>query len=417
MRAGCKAAVDICRCNDYIGHRKMEFIKSFKISLLLTVILLSGSVRAVYKYVPHPEIAAPAMLIVGFLLYWFLMHLSKGYFYAESSPCFRKILILFLLALPVIASCLVYPIADARRNIGAGSTADDAMLMAARSFLEGHSMYAYYLPGGIRLSPGPGWVLLNLPFLNSVCFWMMGPFYLMLFAFVIRMSFRDDQGVVVVLIFLSSSPLFWELLVSGHDILPLALAISMAALIIFRIASAQIFRYSHCIPAAVFLGLISTSRIIFAGLPILLALFLWKMNRKAAVYIGAIGLFITLILHTIFYYQNADYQPFHLIGLGMRSISLPLIMLGTAAEIMIIGYALVQKHKDMSGWLFDIWLCLAVPLAFIAYGGLKAVHFNFSLWEWANYLFPAGPLFLIYMVSTNSKSSPSITNPGTEKSL
>ena len=59
-----------------------------------------------------------------------------------------------------VLNLVVYP---AMREVSSPSTAPDALIETARLFLLGDYPYAAELPGRTPVSPGPGWLLLNLP--------------------------------------------------------------------------------------------------------------------------------------------------------------------------------------------------------------------------------------------------------------
>ena len=58
----------------------------------------------------------------------------------------------------------IYPIIDARRNLGKGSTGDDAMILASKSLISTGKIYDFIIDFKTPISPGPAWVIFNSPF-------------------------------------------------------------------------------------------------------------------------------------------------------------------------------------------------------------------------------------------------------------
>src|SRR4051794_11406971 len=139
-------------------------------AVVLTALLLGGSTRPVYKYLPFPLVCSVLMLIGGFFLYWLIIANLERWARTDS-PLLRldRVLIASIIGLVAAVSYVVFPIAAALR----GKTAHEAMIMAGSSFLTNGSMYGSTLPGGVPISPGPGWILLNLPFLNPLTYWLL----------------------------------------------------------------------------------------------------------------------------------------------------------------------------------------------------------------------------------------------------
>jgi hypothetical protein len=48
-------------------------------------------------------------------------------------------------------------------------------------------------------------------------------------------------------------------------------------------------------------------------------------------------------------------------------------------------------------WLLAAWVAIGLPLALIAFADLASRHFDFALWEGANYMGPALPFLLCWL--------------------
>src|SRR5262249_40000281 len=149
-----------------------------------------------------------------------------------DSPLLRldRVLIPAVIGLVAAMSYVLFPIAAGLR----GNTAHEAMILAGTSFLQSGAMYGQTLPLGLPISPGPGWILLTLPFLNPLTYWLITPVYMALGVAVTTWFFGSIRPAAVGLLLLSTSPLFWELVVQGHDVVPLGFAIGIVALLGFR---------------------------------------------------------------------------------------------------------------------------------------------------------------------------------------
>jgi len=374
--------------------------KSSATAFLLTFLLLGGSLRSVFKYLPCPVAVSPFLLGGGFFFYLTILHFAKDRRRFEFWP-FRRAMILCLgiLVAITVASGVIYPMADARRDADGGSTADDAMILAGQSFCTSGAMYAKMVPPKIPISTGPGWVLLNLPFANSTWYWLLSPCYIVLAVFAFSQAMHSARPTAFALCLLISSLLFWELLTTGHDLVAIGFAFAALTLATWRLCQRPRPSWLLVIVIGILSGLVATSRVLFSGFPILLALFAWKNNRTAALVIAGTGMLTIVGLHGGFYAMSKLYQPFHLLKRGEKNIGFDLIGLGLLAEVLALTYAYRQINSRMTSWLYGVWLCLFIPLLLISFGELRMASWNFARWEGANYLFPCIPLFLFYVAA------------------
>src|ERR1700754_3538157 len=132
------------------------------LALIPMAVLQLSSLRAVFKFLSEPDLVPPAMLVVAYLVYVWLLRAWA----VNRSPKTMRLPAsqLALLTVLTITIYFVYPVADARIDIGAGSTSDDAMMAPIHALLAGHRLYDL---GGlltVPASPGPAWLLANAPF-------------------------------------------------------------------------------------------------------------------------------------------------------------------------------------------------------------------------------------------------------------
>ena len=375
--------------------------KTCWVSFLLVVMLLGGSLRAVFKYLPAPTFVSLGMFCGGWWGYALLISRAKNSSLSRLF-LFRKprLLCACLILAIAAASYVIYPLADARRNLGAGSTADDAIIQASQTFCSSGSMYSATLPGGIPISPGPGWVLLNLPLANSQWYWLISPGYIVLALLVFSKLSASARQSAFVLCLLSSSLLFWELLTTGSDLVAVGFALAALTVATWKLSQNPTPGLAGPIAVGVLAGMVATSRVVFAAFPLLLALFAWKSSRKASLLVAGLGVLTVAGLHAYFFCSSDNYQPFHLFGRGRSNVGYDFIALGLVAEVLAVTYAYRHTNRRGAEWLCGVWLCLFVPLFLISIGELRAVSWNFARWEGANYLFPCIPAYLFYVATT-----------------
>ena len=142
---------------------------------------------------------------------------------------------------------------------------------------------------------------------------------------------------------------------------------------------------------AVVCGLVTTSRIVLLPLPLLLAAFLWKRSRPAAMIIASVGLTTAVGLHLVFYVVSDHYPPLHLLGRGQTNVGHQLIMIGAVASFVFGIVALKMYKPTFESMFFWYGLCLLLPFFVISLGEFQSVGRNFARWEGANYLLPALP--------------------------
>src|SRR3954465_10049993 len=99
-------------------------------AVVLTALLLGGSTRPVYKYLPFPLVCSVLMLIGGFFLYWLIIANLERWARTDSPLLRLDRVIASIIGLVAAVSYVVFPIAAALR----GNTAHEAMIMAGSSF-------------------------------------------------------------------------------------------------------------------------------------------------------------------------------------------------------------------------------------------------------------------------------------------
>lgn len=357
---------------------------------VLLFFLQAPSLRAIFKYVPYPLLAASAFGFIMLAVYMAMF--SKQILGRWLSLLDSYKFAIFLLALGLVITYLIYPLADALKYKGLGSTADDGLIEPIRQLLAGNALYSARVYDGVPISAGPGWILLNTPFTATGLYYFLTPTYIGIMIAMIGWIYGQMRLANLFLIALFTSLSFWELTTTGHDMV--ALACSFIILVILA------DRYSHSTNAAIWIGVLSgfiaTSRIVFMVLPPFLAFLVTRRNKKEGVIIGFVGLTTAVALHAGFYFSSTEwYQPFHLFSRADRNMGAGLMAAGLVAS-SVCGIAAIKFARNtFESWVSWLGIGIATPLFFISLAELASVGWNFARWEGANYLLLAAPLIVL----------------------
>jgi hypothetical protein len=251
---------------------------------------------------------------------------------------------------------------------------------------------------------------LNLPLASARCYWAIAPLYIFASVLLFARLVGSPYQSAVVLCLASSSLLFWELLVTGHDLVPLGFAFAVLTLATWKLSQSRkpeaIAAKRGLIPRdllgpillGMIVGAVATSRVVFAPFPLLLALLAWKNDRKFALLLAGVGIVVAGLLHGYFYRQTVGYQPLHLL-LPKKCGGAGLMRPAMVAEAIVVVYIYLHAGRDPAQWLRGVALALIVPLTFVAVGRLRAGGWDLSQWEEANYLFAGLPCYLFYVAA------------------
>lgn len=300
-----------------------------------------------------------------------------------------------IIGLFVILNHFIYPIADGLKVHGGGSTADDALLEPMRALLAGRQMYDIYVYSGVKASPGPGWILINAPFTATGLYVCLVPFYVALTTVLFTKLYGSLRAANLILVFLCSSLIFWELLVTGHDSIAMSCSIAM----IFM-ATERWCRDRFGLPAfliAVLTGIFGTARIIFPFIAPLLAMLIWKRNKSTAVLFVIISTLVTGGLHVYFYLQSEYYHPLILFDRAESNMGFEIALPGAVCTALVGIVAFWKVGTTRMNILFWFIVCLLTPLLFISFGELRAFKGNLALWEGSNFLMPAAVSAVVYV--------------------
>ena len=376
--------------------------------------------RALSKYVPHPLWPLiPFYLVVTWLLYADLLHhgLFARLLKRLGSRAWFFVAITILL---FVMQATVYPRADALKYQDRGTPQDDALVVGGEYLVSGLNPYEAVTYRGENVSAGPGWIVLALPFVLTGTIGFFNPFWLVLAAFLLWRLCGGAHVAALFLILLMSSLAFWELTVSGSDMISIGCALLVATMFIYHawnrivraiternkggkeICGGRVLR----ILSVILLACVSTSRIVFAYAIPLLAGFLRRRGWKASISFLVIAGGLTAALHLFFYLWNpAAYFPLtRFSDASFLPANLWPMVAALAGLVMLIG-AMRYAQDEFLSWIFNLWLALAVVMFCSAFGDLAARQFSLPNWEGANYLGVVMPIFIAWIAVSRIQSS------------
>ena len=372
------------------------------------------SLRALAKYVPDSLwFLIPRCLIGTWLLYADLLHdglISRtGKRFAA-----RSWFVIALLISLFVVQWIVYPQADALKYQGRGTPQDDALVVGGEYLAHGWNPYEALTHRNEYVSAGPGWIILALPFTLTGTIGFFNPFWIALTVLVLWRVRKEFHTPVLFLIFLMSSLAFWEMTVSGSDMISIGCALLVCTILIHRVWDSL---FPHTVgeiqrgsegegrqqlwkaAALILLSFVATSRVVFAYTIPLLAGFLSKRGWKQSIAFLLAAGGLTAALHGIFYFWNPPaYFPLHRFA-DVNFLPGIVMSLVTAVISILVLILAVQRAEDtLASWILNLWLALAVTMALSALSDLIARSFALSQWEGANYLGVVMPLFVAYLV-------------------
>jgi hypothetical protein len=377
-----------------------KVIKNVEI-IFLFLLLFIPSLRVIFKFLPHPVLVS---IIIGMLLFLFyhLLFSDKAQGYFSRHQKLIKRLIPFIIVLFIASNYRIYPVLDAYRNVGRGSTADDAVILSINNLVtEGH-FYAKTLPGAIPISPGPGWLLLNALFVLCRCYFLLTPFYVAGMIWIYMRLYKNGIVPLLVLLLLSSSPVFWELMFTGNDLIAVGCSFAIIVMLLYHYSVQTDVRIISLplIILAVLIGCVATSRVVFIYFPLLVRILIGKIKPAKSLFIFAVSLTAALALHIVFYLTCEHYQPLHLYSRGITNVGLPLIIVGVVGAAGILtAIVKIEVRPSLESFLQWVFVLMAIPLLLISLGEFLHFESSISRWEGANYFMPVIPLYVLYFSS------------------
>ncbi|SDE33007.1 hypothetical protein SAMN05421544_10720 [Riemerella columbipharyngis] len=367
--------------------------------LMVNLLILLPSLRFFIKFSIY-HLFFIYLVLANISMYYLLKNIKK-YYNIFNYPFW----IIFIGGLSIL-NFYIYPIIDARRNIGKGSTGDDAMILASKSLMSTGKLYDLMIDAKTPISPGPAWVIFNAPFSIFDLYFLLSPFYLLIILLVIR-KFFGNLKTNLFTYYLFCSVIAFELFFNGHDMLPFSLAFTSLSILINKVLTEKT-NISISIILGLLLGICSTSRIVFFFIPLIFFILLKPYNYKNAIVLFVVSFLICLFFNIYYFLINDFYQPIHLLFKGKHLLSDYGFLLGITG-FCLFNYFLFKKLITTNvNWYFIIAITFSIVTIPFSIGDLIHQNFNFTEWEGANYLVITIPHFIIYFIDKlNIKKRPS----------
>lgn len=362
------------------------------------------SLRILFKYVPN-EFHLISMLCMGGITLLGMMLLqpplsSKLYIVLK-----RPWLGIVVLVIATSIIFFVYPMADGLKQVMRGSDQDDCIISPIMALLKGHSPYLERSYLGNPCSPGPGLLLVYLPFVSLKLY----PFGMIAGLAVLAVVLRwlESQWVtanIMILLFFSS--LFsWELAVVGSDLPMVGCVIALTALLLEKAWRDK--QLGILLLASILAGLAASSRINLIYLPLLLTVYLFLKWPKGAFFFFIVSFLVAIVPGLIIYLADPyHFTPFHLITKGTTIISPTGLLIGACISLLTACLGFIHLWQNPNASLSPILLlCMMPSLLFVAFGELAQRNYSIAAWEGANYLMPMLPLTALVMARFSSRFS------------
>ncbi|WP_437777613.1 hypothetical protein [Sorangium sp. So ce1097] len=362
----------------------------------LVVALQLPALQPLAKLAPAPGVTAPAFLMAAAIGLWLLLdppeRLSRWLNTAWPSASLAGIL--------ALVAVFIYPMADGLKRRGAGSDADDAMILAGQALAELRNPYASTTYLGNPFSPGPGWVALWTPLSALGAYALISALALSATILALRSTQHGWSRTSTFVLALSSCALLWELAAIGSDLPAWGLLVLCAALVLERP------RVSPVLLAALtaLLGCLATARIAFSYLPLLVGFSLLAVRPRRALVVAVGGSATALLLHAAFWrHDPLFYPPLHLMGQARGLLSGPwwvvaLVFLGVVAARML------YRWRSWPPSLHLAW-GLAAPMLVLAAADLSQ-RGSLARWKGASYLMTSLPAVAYALLACVRRDDP-----------
>ena len=351
--------------------------------LLLQII----SLRPLFKYVPDQlHCFIPLIILVSATVAFVAYNKKLDWPFIET-PGFLFVLFVCMCGV----NYFLYPIADELKLQMRGSDEDDALIDASFELLLGMNPYEQQTYLGYPRSPGPGWIMLVLPFAVAKVYFLLTPLSALVNALLVRKITGSSRNANSFIIILMTSLGFWETMIVGSDLWALGFSLAITLILLFEYSSSRLSRMI----TATLSAFVCSSRIVFAYLIPVMSIFLYKRDKKAGLEFLLTGVTVLLALHGIFYYWNPElYSPLHILVKGNNLMVSHLkwgVVVFTGAGLL---YAVYSSINQIESWFKCFFMPLLIPLAFTSWADLISVNYSFSEWHGSNYLIVTIPVLL-----------------------
>jgi hypothetical protein len=344
------------------------------------------------------EVALAAVWVASAAALWWLL----------SRPPRWRVLstpwpVVALVVLVAACAAFVYPAVDDRRFTGGGSDADDAVVLVVDRFRDGDDPFAEDTYLGHAPTTGPGSVLWALPFPGRDA--LAAGIVLAVAAALLllrRWSGSWDVPSLTALLLAGSVP-FWEAIAQGNDHVTMAFGVAV-------VVAAVRLRWRSWLPVAVLAAVVATWRAAYLHVPLLLALALWRRDRRAAVVVGVAGTAVAVALHLGLLSRTDGWDAYDPV---QQLVTKSDEDLGDAGRAVVVGGvalgALVVLREARRAHPDAAVLVLAgigAPLAAIAVAGAATAD-EPAAWSEASYLLPTLVVAAVVAATAVVESRPS----------
>lgn len=363
----------------------------------LVVALQLPALQPLAKHAPAPGVAVPAFLIAAAIGLWLLLVAPPERLRRWLDTAWPSASLVGILALVAV---FIYPMADGLKRRGAGSDADDAMILAGRALSELHNPYASTTYLGNPFSPGPGWVALWAPLSAFGAYALITALALLAAVLALRSTQHGWVRTNTFVLALSSCALLWELAAIGSDLPAWGLLVLCAALVLERP------RVSPGLLAALtaLLGCLATARIAFSYLPLLVGFCLLAVRPRRALIVAVGGSVTALLLHAAFWQLNPlSYPPLHLMGQARGLLSGPWLVVA----MLFLGAVAARMLHRWRSWPPSLHLAwgLAAPMLVLAAADLSQ-RGSLARWKGASYLVTSLPAVAYALLARVRRDDP-----------
>lgn len=316
-------------------------------------------------------------------------------------------------ALTAAAALFVYPAVDDRQSVGGGSDTDDAVLVVLDGIRNGdENPYGTDTYLGNPPASGPGSLVWFAPVGTRALY----PLGLIAAAAALVAALRWATGgwrtaSLTVALVAGSLP-WWEALAQGSDHVPLACALAGAAALADRAtrraASGARLDPGLAVVGALVLGTLATTRAAYAHVPLLVAVALWRVDRRAAVAVGAAGTAVVVALHGALVARVGwdDYAPVQQLLVksdeDLTSVGRAVVAVGVLGAVVLVAAFLLRRPAAGPAPL--LLAGVGAPMVAIAVAGLLTAR-EPAQWSAGNYFLDTVPLAAYWVVAKVSDLS------------
>lgn len=282
-----------------------------------------------------------------------------------------------------------------------------ALSEPAHALLHGQDPYSVRLPGNAPISPGPGWILLLLPFAFGSSLGLLNAIVLAAVALLVWQWNRF--GAVALVILSLAVPMFIAEASHGQDLFAISFALAGLCIALHRVQPSR----RNMLLLGVLGGLIATARVPIILFVLVIAVSLWKQHRAPAVLFAAIASITCLILHLGFalwvWHDGQPYPPLHIAGRAAGHGGAPFMVIA----VLLFAGAAVWTLRWLDGTptrsMVASWLLMTLLFAPAGIKELVNSGFNWA-WEGDNYISFPLPLLIAAIALRARKEYPAVAD-------